>query len=69
LSYEVVDAASRKEKFRRTYTSDVIDGSLASLQTGIFASVDDLRVVAQKALQEVVDKALDDSAFRDALSS
>jgi len=31
--------------------------------------VDDLKAVARKALQEVIDKALDDPAFRDAIAS
>lgn len=51
-----------------TYSSDVVEGSLLSLQTGIFADVEDLRGTAQKALREVVDKALDDPVFRDAIS-
>ena len=38
-----------------------------SASTGIFASVDDLKRVVEKVLKEIVDKALDDPALRDAL--
>ena len=63
----VVDGAG-KQRLAKTYSSDVVEGSLLNLQTGIFADVEDLRGTAQKALREVVDKALDDPAFRDAIS-
>jgi len=69
IEVAVVDAATKQERFRRAYASDVVEGSLINLQTGIFASVEDLQAVAQKALQEAVDKALDDAAFRDAISA
>jgi hypothetical protein len=65
----VVDSGTKKEKFRQTYTADVVEGSLLNLQTGVFASVDELKSVAQKALHELIDKALDDAAFRDAIAS
>lgn len=64
----VIDAATKKERFRRSYASDVVDGSMVNLATGVFASVDDLRRVAQQALQQIVDKALDDPSFRDAIT-
>jgi hypothetical protein len=68
IEVTVVDRATKAERFRRTYHADTVDGSLANLATGVFASVDDLRVVAQQTLRDVVDKALDDPAFRGAIS-
>lgn len=56
-----------QQRFSRRYTASNVDGSLMSLNVGIFASVDDLRVVLEKTLREAVDKALDDSALRAAL--
>lgn len=67
IEVAVVEIGSARERFRRTYTADMVDGSLVSLSTGIFASVNDLRVVAEQVLQQVVDKALDDPALRDAM--
>ena len=63
----VVETATGRERFRRSYRSDVVEGSVVNLATGIFASVDELRQTAENALREVVDKALDDPALRDAL--
>jgi uncharacterized lipoprotein YajG len=54
-------------RFAKTYSASKVDGSALSLSTGVFASVDDLRVTLQATLREVVDKALDDSQLRAAL--
>jgi uncharacterized lipoprotein YajG len=67
IEITVIDRASGQTRFSRTYTAANIDGSMLSLSTGIFASVDDLRAVTEKTLREVVDKALDDSALRAAM--
>jgi hypothetical protein len=69
IEVAVVDAKSGAERFKRTYSADLVDGSPMSLSTGIFASVDDLRRVAEQVLQQLVDKALDDPAFRHAIRS
>jgi len=37
---------------------------LMARNVGVFGSVDTLRALAEKALSEVVDKALDDTALR-----
>lgn len=46
---------------------DTVEGSLVSLDTGVFASVEDLRKVAHKTLQKAIDQTLDDPAFRRAI--
>jgi uncharacterized lipoprotein YajG len=58
---------STQQRFTRLYKSDNVDGSLISLSTGVFASVDDLRAVLEKTLRDVVDQALEDSELRTAL--
>jgi hypothetical protein len=67
IEVAVVEVATGRERFRRTYTADAVDGSIVSLSTGIFASVDDLRGVAEQVVKQLVDKALDDPSLRDAL--
>jgi uncharacterized lipoprotein YajG len=67
IEVSVIDVASGQRRFSRTYTASNIEGSMLSLNAGVFASVDDLRAVLQKTLGQAVDKALDDSALRAAL--
>jgi uncharacterized lipoprotein YajG len=67
IDVTVTDAASGAKRFSRSYAATNLEGSLISLNTGVFASVDDLRVVLEKTLQNVVDKALDDPELRASL--
>lgn len=55
------------KRFTKTYTHNRIEGSVFSVQTGVLASIDDLRNVLQRTLSELIDKALDDSELRAAL--
>jgi uncharacterized lipoprotein YajG len=66
IDVAVLDKAGQR-RFARTYSSDQVAGAVIALDTGIFASVDDLRAVLEKALSEAVDKALDDPDLRAAL--
>lgn len=65
IEISVVDAG--QSTFTRTYSTSNIDGSVVSLNIGVFAAVEDLRALTEKTLRETVDKALDDPAFRAAL--
>lgn len=67
IDVSVTDNNTGQTRFTHSYTSNVIDGSALSMSTGVFASVEDLRAVIEKALREAVDKALEDSALRAAL--
>lgn len=58
---------SGRQVFSRTYTADELEGSLMAFNVGVFGSVDTLRALAEKALDEVVDKALDDTALRNSM--
>jgi hypothetical protein len=50
--------------FERDVTAHEVEGSMFAADTGIFGSVEKLRELAQQALREVVDQALDDPALR-----
>jgi uncharacterized lipoprotein YajG len=59
----VVDKTSGKELFADNIAVDKVAGSLIALDAGIFAEVEDLRLLANQALQEAVDKTLNDADF------
>jgi hypothetical protein len=65
LELTVIDP-NGQQRFTRTYTADNVDGSLISVSTGVFGSIEELRAILEKTLREAVDKALDDSALRSA---
>jgi len=67
LQVILIEASSGRELFSQPYKKENVEGSLLSLKTGIFASVEGLRALTAKTLRQVVDAALDDPAFRDAL--
>lgn len=63
----IVDTATGQATFQQTYSTSNIDGSVVALDIGIFGSVEVLRALTEKTLQETIDKALDDPALRAAL--
>ena len=63
----LVDRTTGREVWRDRHRAYQVDGSVLSLQTGVFASVDDLRAVATRTMSEAVDVLLDKPAFRAAL--
>lgn len=67
IEVTVTDVASNQQRFTRTYTATNVEGSMLSLKTGVFASVEELRAITEKTLSEVIDKALEDTALRNAL--
>lgn len=67
IDVSVVDASNGSARFSRVYTGKIIEGSAMSMETGVFADVEDLRVVVENALKEAIDKALDDPELRAAL--
>jgi len=62
-----VSDQSGKQVFARTYSTNNIDAAVVSFSAGFVITTDDLRATLERTLQETVDKALDDSAFRAAL--
>ncbi len=67
IEVSTFEAATNKQLFTQTYTADELEGSLLALNVGVFGSVESLRALAEKALSEVVDKALDDTALRNSM--
>lgn len=68
IEVRVFDPSGR-QVFGQTYTADELDGSLLALNVGVFGSVERLRALEEKALGEVVDRALDDTALRNSMSA
>ena len=66
IEVAVLDRAGG-QRFIKTYSASNLDGSVVNLSSGVFGSVEDLRVTLEKTLRETIDKALDDSAMRAAL--
>jgi uncharacterized lipoprotein YajG len=67
VEIEISVVAAGQSTFKQTYSTSNIDGSVVSLNIGIFAAVEDLRALTEKTLRETIDKALDDPALRAAL--
>lgn len=63
----LTEAVSGREVFSQPYKAGNVEGSLFSFKAGILGSVEDLRALTAKTLQQVVDAALDDPALRNAL--
>lgn len=63
----VAQRATGREVWRGREKVSIVDGSILSLSTGVFGSVEDLRQVALKAMNEAVDKLLDKPALRDSI--
>lgn len=66
IDVAVIDKAGQR-RFSKTYNASTVAGAVVAVDTGVFASVEDLRVVLEKTLRETVDKALDDPQLRAAL--
>jgi hypothetical protein len=67
LEVTLKDTASGTVIIDRTVVKDEVQGGNV-FDTGIFASPDDLRAVAADLLRQVIDDALDDPAFRQAMA-
>ncbi len=63
LHVSMVVFASGQQIYAKDIRVDKVTGSMITLDAGIFADVEDLRKVANQALQEAVDKVLDDPQF------
>jgi hypothetical protein len=56
-------------KLSQTFRRDVVHDNPNLFDAGIFASVENLRVVAVDALNQLVDQALDSDAFKSAMAA
>lgn len=64
IDLTVTNSTSGKPVFEHLFQKTVVQGDAASLDVGIFASVDDLKAVATQALNEVIDESLDSDVFK-----
>lgn len=66
LDVRVIAKASHALVYSKSYAADKTEGGFGA---GIFASVETLRVLAEKTLRELVDQVLDDPLLRQALQA
>ena len=67
LQVSIVEFASGRQIYDKDIRIDKVSGSLLTFDAGIFADVEDLRKVANQALQEAIDQALDDPQLNESL--
>jgi hypothetical protein len=63
----LTETASGKVVMSRSFRRDDVQDQLNLLDTGIFASTDDLRAVAAQTLHQTIDDALDSAEFKRAI--
>lgn len=68
LQLRLVDAVSGALVHEHNVNVEQVEGSMLNLGTGMFASPEQLRALANTVLQSAVDQALDNAEFRAALS-
>jgi uncharacterized lipoprotein YajG len=69
FSVVLTERANGREVWRDREKVYLVDGSALSLSVGVFASVDDLQRVALQAMNQAIDKLVDDPGFRQVLRS
>lgn len=67
LQVVLTDRRTGREVLKRPASANEVAGSVMSLKTGVFASVEELRAVIERALSDSVEAFVDGSAFRDAV--
>jgi len=67
FSAVLIERDSGREVWRDRERVYNVDGSLISLSTGIFASIEDLQRVALQTMNQAIDKLLDKASFRGAI--
>ena len=66
LTLKLVNLATGREVYSKAIAVDNVEGSRLSLKTGIFASVDDLKVLAERTLAQAVSDFFADPGFKQA---
>jgi len=67
IQVAVSESKGGKQVFANEYRASNVEGSVLTLSAGIFGSVEELRALMEKTLQQAVDQALDDPALRSAV--
>lgn len=68
LDVSLVDARTGRRVYADRVRTDKVVGSLVAFDTGVFGSVDRLRMVAAAVLDEAIDTELDKAPFRAAVA-
>ncbi|WP_296807738.1 SHOCT domain-containing protein [Thiocapsa sp.] len=63
LDIKVVDIKNNQQVFSDRIAIDNVEGSILSMKTGVFGSVEELKNLAEKTLAQAVDGALDSPGF------
>ncbi len=69
LHVVVTDRQSRRELLNRPASANKIEGSLVTMRSGLFGSVEELQSLIEKTLSQTVDEFVDSSAFREVLQT
>jgi hypothetical protein len=64
LTMKLVNTATNREVYSKAIAIDHVEGSRMSMKTGIFASVDDLKALAERTLAQAVRDFFDDPGFK-----
>lgn len=63
ITVSLVDKLSKQAVYQQMVQADKVTGSVLTMDAGILAKVDDLRIVANDVLQDAVDLAFNDPRF------
>jgi hypothetical protein len=63
LDVKVVDIRNNQQVFSDRIVVDNVEGSILSMKSGVFGSVEELKNLAEKTLGQAVDGALDSPGF------
>jgi len=69
FEFTLTDRATSKVEYTSRVVKTEVQGSVFAFDVAAFASVEDLRAVANEVLQEAVDGVLDDPGFRSHLTA
>ena len=67
FAVSLVESASGQQVYAKDVKVDKVTGSRLTLDAGVFADVEDLRMVANQALQEAIDDVLNDPQFAESI--
>jgi hypothetical protein len=68
LVVSLIDDTSGKQLLQRTVRGDIVNDASSAFATGVGGSVEDLRAMAARALQDAIDNALASPQFTQAMA-
>jgi hypothetical protein len=67
LQVSLMDTQRQREILNRPASSNEVEGSVVTMKTGVFGSIEELRSLIQRVLSEAIDGFVDSRAFLDAI--